>query len=58
MNFFRSKFGDVTGRLSWLLSWIIPDEAAAEAPACPLSTVAPVCLRFCCWLEKLILFSV
>ena len=48
MNFLRSKFGDWTGRLSWLLSWMIPDEAAPDTPAIPLSTVAPVCRRFCC----------
>ena len=59
MNFFRRRFGDCTGRLSWLLSWIIPDEAApGYKDDGPTSSAAFVCLRFCCWFEKLILFSV
>ena len=49
MNFLRRRFGDCTGRLSWLLSWIIPEEAApGYKEDGPTSSAAFVCLRFCC----------
>ena len=59
MNFFRNRFGEVTGRLSWLLSLIMPEEPPFEPSVTgSISDLGPAGGLRLDWLAKFILLSV